>query len=87
MPLHLVCGRASICSWGAAAASGACWEPVRWPRPSALGCPLLLAGPDAPAAPPVPRPQALFRRHPSYRRKVREPIRSFFVVRNPYVTG
>lgn len=31
--------------------------------------------------------QALFRRHPSYRTKVREPIQSFFVVRNPYVNG
>ena len=32
-------------------------------------------------------PQALFRRHPSYRSKVREPIHSFYVVRNPYVNG
>ncbi|PRW58741.1 DUF3223 domain-containing [Chlorella sorokiniana] len=31
--------------------------------------------------------QALFRRHPSYRTKVQEPIQSFYVVRNPYVNS
>lgn len=35
---------------------------------------------------PVLGLQALFQRHPTYRQKAREPVASFFVVRNPYVS-
>jgi hypothetical protein len=31
--------------------------------------------------------QAVFQLHPGYSQKVREPITSFFVVRNPQVAG